>query len=151
MKRLIALLALPTVLAFAPASYGEPRDDGASRTDDATDEATVDRPTVYFGKMVVKGSLSKRIILRILKRRAGALLRCYHKGLKRKPNLRGRMAVKFIISSTGLVQHANVEASTLGDKRVEQCVLKTIEKTKFPSCGGGGIVIVIVPIVFAIK
>jgi hypothetical protein len=148
---LIALLALPTVLALAPASHGEPRDDGASRTDDATDEATGDKPTVYFGKLAVKGSLSTRIILRILKRRTSALLRCYHKGLKRKPNLRGRMAVKFIISSTELVQHASVAASTLGDKRIERCVLRTIEKTRFPSCGGGGIVIVIVPIAFTIK
>jgi TonB family protein len=117
----------------------------------ASDDVTEQKPTVYFGKPVIKGSLSKRIILRILKRRASALLACYQRGLKRKPNLRGRVAVKFVIAPTGLVQHASVGASTLGDEKVERCVTETIKRTRFPSCGGGGIVMVTVPVVFAIK
>lgn len=114
-------------------------------------EPTGEKPTVYFGRMVVKGSLSKEIILRILRRRVSALLGCYQRGLKRKPGLRGRVAVKFIISPTGLVQHASLDRSTLGDKQVERCVVETIKGTKFPSCGGGGIVIVTVPIVLTLE
>lgn len=151
MKRLVPRFAPLIVLVLSLASYAGPRDDGTSRIDDTADGATGEKPTVRFGKMAVKGSLSKRIILRILKHRASPLFRCYQRGLKRKPNLRGQVTITFIISSTGLVQHARVDASTLGDKRVERCVVKTIEKTRFPSCGGGGIVLVTLPIVFAIK
>ncbi|MCP4678589.1 MAG: AgmX/PglI C-terminal domain-containing protein [Deltaproteobacteria bacterium] len=102
-------------------------------------------PRIRSGAAMVKGSLSKEVIRRIVHRHINEVKFCYERQLAKRPDLSGRVAVKFIISATGAVQMAAVANSTLGDPQVENCISKAVRRWTFPQPGGGGIVIVTYP------
>ena len=70
---------------------------------------------------------------------------CYEQELNARPDLEGRVTVRFIISPTGAVQTAMVQATTLGNRRVEGCITQAVQRWTFPAPDGGGIVIVNYP------
>jgi TonB family protein len=104
-------------------------------------------PRIRSGQADVRGSLSKEVIRRIIHRHINEVRFCYEQELNSRPDLSGRVAVKFIISPTGAVQTAAVQKSTIGNARVEQCIAKAVRRWTFPSPEGGGIVVVAYPFV----
>jgi TonB family protein len=102
-------------------------------------------PRIRSGAAMVKGSLSKEVIRRIVHRHINEVKFCYERQLAKRPDLSGRVAVKFIISGTGAVQMAAVASSTLGDPGVENCIAQAVRRWTFPQPEGGGIVIVTYP------
>jgi len=102
-------------------------------------------PRIRSGAAMVKGSLSKEGIRRIVRRHTNEVKFCYERELAKRPDLTGRVAIKFIISGTGAVQMAAVESSTLGNASVENCIAQAVRRWKFPQPEGGGIVIVTYP------
>ena len=102
-------------------------------------------PSIRSGAAMVKGSLSKEVIRRIVHRHINEVKFCYERQLAKRPDLSGRVAVKFIISGTGAVQMAAVASSTLGDPGVENCIAQAVRRWTFPQPEGGGIVIVTYP------
>ena len=73
---------------------------------------------------------------------------CYEQELNQRPDLEGRVSIKFIIAASGAVQTAMVAASTVGSSRVDKCVAKAVRRWTFPAPDGGGIVIVTYPFMF---
>ena len=71
-------------------------------------------PQIRSGNADVRGSLSKEVIRRVIQRHINEVRFCYEQELNSRPDLAGRVQVKFIISPSGAVQAANVESSTLG-------------------------------------
>ena len=106
-------------------------------------------PRIRTGKADVRGSLSKEVIRRIIRRHINEVRFCYEQELNSRPDLQGRVAVKFIISPTGAVQTAAVSKSTLGNAKAEQCIAKAVRRWTFPAPEGGGIVVVNYPFVLA--
>ena len=104
-------------------------------------------PRIRTGKADVRGSLSKEVIRRIIRRHINEVRFCYEQELNSRPDLQGRVAIKFIISPTGAVQTAAVAKSTMGNAKVEQCIAKAVRRWTFPSPEGGGIVVVTYPFV----
>jgi len=102
-------------------------------------------PKIRSGAAMVKGSLSKEVIRRIVHRHINEVKFCYEKQLSQRPDLSGRVAIKFIISGTGAVQMAAVASSTLGNAQVENCIAQAVRRWTFPQPEGGGIVIVTYP------
>lgn len=102
-------------------------------------------PRIRSGAAMVKGSLSKEVIRRIVHRHINEVKFCYERQLAQRPDLNGRVSVKFIISGTGAVQMAAVASSTLGDPGVENCIAQAVRRWTFPQPEGGGIVIVTYP------
>jgi TonB family protein len=102
-------------------------------------------PRIRSGAAMVKGSLSKEVIRRIVHRHINEVKFCYERKLAQRPDLSGRVAIKFIISGTGAVQMAAVASSTLGDPSVENCIAQAVRRWTFPQPEGGGIVIVTYP------
>jgi TonB family protein len=102
-------------------------------------------PQIRSGAAMVKGSLSKEVIRRIVHRHINEVKFCYEKQLAKRPDLSGRVSVKFIISGTGAVQMAAVADSTIGDPQVENCIAQAVRRWTFPQPEGGGIVIVTYP------
>jgi len=102
-------------------------------------------PSIRSGAAMVKGSLSKEVIRRIVHRHINEVKFCYERQLATRPDLSGRVSIKFIISGTGAVQMAAVESSTLGDPSVENCIAGAVRRWTFPQPEGGGIVIVTYP------
>jgi hypothetical protein len=104
-------------------------------------------PRIRSGKADIRGSLSKEVIRRIIQRHINEVRFCYEQELNSRPDLQGRVSVKFIISPTGAVQTAAVDQSDLGNAKVEQCIAGAVRRWTFPSPEGGGIVVVSYPFV----
>jgi pSer/pThr/pTyr-binding forkhead associated (FHA) protein len=101
------------------------------------------------GRTIIKGSLSKEEIGRVIRRNLARFKYCYEKELNANPNLSGKIAVYFTIAPTGAVAEASVRETSMNDSNVETCVLKVMRSLKFPKPRGGGIVVVTYPFVFA--
>jgi hypothetical protein len=83
-------------------------------------------------------ALTKDDIHRVIKGRAGLLRACYAKELERKPDLSGKVLVRFTISAEGKVSKAAIDAarSTLDDPAVTRCVVRQFLGLRFPAKGG---------------
>ncbi len=101
------------------------------------------------GRTIIKGSLSKAQIGRVIRRNLARFKYCYEKQLNKNPNLSGKISVYFTIAPTGAVAKATVRESSMGNKTVEACTTKVMRSLKFPKPKGGGIVVVTYPFVFA--
>ncbi len=106
-------------------------------------------PRIRSGQADVHGSLSKEVIRRIIGRHINEIRFCYEQELNTRPDLQGRVSIKFIISPTGAVQTAAVDNSDLGNAKVEQCMAQAVRRWTFPAPEGGGIVVVSYPFVLA--
>ncbi len=73
---------------------------------------------------------------------------CYERQLGRRPNLRGKLSVKFVIAKDGSVSSATSRNDTLKDDAVSSCVHERFRRMRFPEPRGGGIVVVSYPLVF---
>jgi len=106
-------------------------------------------PRVRGAKAKVKGALDKDIIRRIVRAHINEVRYCYNKGLVVDPSLEGRVAIQFTIGPTGKVPVAVVASTTLSDKKVGQCIAKSVKRWKFPKPTGGGVVVVTYPFVLS--
>ncbi len=104
-------------------------------------------PQIRSGNADVRGSLSKEVIRRVIQRHINEVRFCYEQELNQRPDIAGRVQIKFIISPSGAVQASNVENSTLGAARAEQCIAQAVRRWTFPAPDGGGIVVVSYPFV----
>jgi hypothetical protein len=102
-------------------------------------------PTPIPGPPRVYGSLAKDVIRRVVRRQINQIRHCYEKGLARRPDLGGRVAVKFMINGDGAVQTAAVASSSLADVAVEQCITGAIGRLTFPRPENHGVVVVTYP------
>ena len=101
------------------------------------------------GRTIIRGSLSKEEINRVIRRNLARFKYCYEKQLNANPNLSGKISVYFMISPTGSVGKASIRESSMNDSAVEKCVTKVMKTLKFPQPRGGGVVVVTYPFVFA--
>lgn len=104
-------------------------------------------PDVVPGTAEVRGSLDKEIIRRIIRRHINEVKFCYEKELVKSPGLMGRVMVQFTIAGTGGVIASIVQASTMNNPSVEQCIAQSVRRWEFPKPSGGGIVVVTYPFV----
>jgi TonB family protein len=105
-------------------------------------------PDVIPGQANVRGSLDKEIIRRIIRRHINEVKYCYESELTKKADLSGRVSVQFTIAATGQVIASVLQSSTMGNLRVENCVVQAVRRWEFPKPMGGGIVIVSYPFNF---
>ena len=104
-------------------------------------------PHIRTGEADVRGSLSREVIRRVIRRHINEVRFCYEQELAQRPDLAGRITVSFIISATGAVQTASVMNTTLNNARVEGCVVQAVRRWTFPAPDGGGVVGVNYPFV----
>lgn len=105
-------------------------------------------PTMWGETIKVNGRLPPEAIQRVIRQSFGRLRACYERGLLRRPDLEGRIAVKFVIDREGDVTMASTAESSLDDAAVNACVAKAYEAMTFPK-PEGGIVTVVYPVVFS--
>lgn len=102
-------------------------------------------PQVRSGGAEVRGSLSKEVIRRVVRRHINEVKFCYEQQLNARPDLQGRVTTKFVISPTGSVQSAMVASSSLRNEAVESCIVRAVRRWTFPAPDGGGVVVVNYP------
>jgi hypothetical protein len=83
------------------------------------------------------GFCSKTNIEKVVTSRAGSFRFCYEAELQLNPTLSGRLTVQFTISRDGTVPTATILDSTIRNRKVEQCVLKTFHGMRFDKPTGG--------------
>ncbi|MFK7992148.1 MAG: AgmX/PglI C-terminal domain-containing protein [Sandaracinaceae bacterium] len=106
-------------------------------------------PRIRTGTADVRGSLSREVIRRVIRRHINEVRFCYEQELNQRPDLEGRVMVSFIISPTGAVQSASVTNSTISNSRVEGCISQSVRRWTFPAPDGGGVVGVNYPFVLS--
>jgi hypothetical protein len=105
-------------------------------------------PSISTGTAAVRGSLSKEVIRRYIRRSINQIRYCYEQQLARRPDLAGRISIRFVISPSGAVTTSSVAENTLGDGAVGDCVSRAVQRIAFPQPEGGGVVIVTYPFMF---
>jgi len=90
-------------------------------------------PDVIPGQANVRGSLDKEIIRRIIRRHINEVKYCYETELTKKADLSGRVSVQFTIAATGTVIASVLQSSTMGNVRVENCVVQAVRRWSSPS------------------
>jgi Ca-activated chloride channel family protein len=105
-------------------------------------------PRVRMGATTVSGRLPPEVIQRIVRQNFGRFRLCYENGLRKNPDLQGRVAVRFVITREGSVGSAGNAGSDMPDSNVVNCVVRAFQGLAFPQ-PEGGIVTVIYPISFS--
>ncbi len=111
-------------------------------------EKRSDMVVLKTGKPSYEGSLDKSIIERVMKRYFNQYRYCYQRELNKNPTLYGKVTVRFIIAPDGAVSSARAAVDTVGNSRVNACVLRTAKRMLFPHPKNGGRVVVTYPFIF---
>jgi TonB family protein len=85
----------------------------------------------------VSGFLSREQINRVVQANRAAIKYCFESALQQNPRLQGAVHAHWRIDRQGNVATARVAKSTLGDAKVEGCILRQIKRWKFPEPDGG--------------
>lgn len=87
----------------------------------------------------VDGSLDPSVIAREIRGRLGAIKACYEAGLKRNPNIGGKLQLRFEVSTVGKVTSADIENDTMHDEEVASCIKSRVMTWRFPAPSGGSV------------
>ena len=99
----------------------------------STDEKTPpENGKTIPGTASARGSLDKEIIRGVVRLHMGEVKECYERELPGNPGLSGRAEVQFTIAATGQVVASVLQSSTLGNARVENCVVQAVRGWEFP-------------------
>ncbi len=91
------------------------------------------------------GTLDPASIQAVVKSRLPEIRRCYERGKMDEPDLKGRVTVKISVSATGAVSSSTIETSTLGNGRVESCIIDAVQGWRFPAPTGGTFAVISYP------
>ena len=95
----------------------------------------------------VRGTIDKAEIQRVVRMHINDVKRCYEQGLQRRPDLEGKVVLKFTIGKTGTVVAATVALTTLNDRQVEQCITSAALRWTFPKPTGEGLAVISYPFI----
>jgi TonB family protein len=95
-----------------------------------------------------QGFCQKGNIEAVVKQRAGAIRACYESELQLRDDLTGKVVIRWTIDPEGRVDGASVTNSTLGNEKVERCMMTVIRRMRFQK-PDSGICIVQWPFVFS--
>jgi hypothetical protein len=110
---------------------------------------TTSEPTVAAESFAqAGGGLSAAQIDAVVKRRLSQIRYCYSRELQRKPDLSGKVSIRFTIAKDGSVSQASVKSTSLNSAPAEQCMVQRFYQMTFPEPKGAGIVLVTYPFTF---
>ena len=112
---------------------------GEVGTGDRSGERAVKGVVKESAPVDVDGSLDPSIIAKEIRGRLGAIKACYESGLKRNPNIGGKLVLRFEISSVGKVTKADYEQDTMKDDDVNSCIKGKVLSWRFPAPAGGSV------------
>jgi len=94
------------------------------------------------------GSRDPEAITASINKQSATIEYCYKQRAKVNPNLKGRIDLEITIAPRGRVSTARILNSSLGDKRLESCILRNIKRWRFGAVDDGGPVKIRVPFIF---
>jgi len=93
------------------------------------------------GSPKIEGKLDPEAVTKAITRNRGQVRFCYESQLANSPGLKGRVVVKFGISTAGKVTQPTVEETTLKNAAVESCLLGRMATWMFPSPKDGEVTV----------
>ena len=84
--------------------------------------------TIKSDKNAVFGNRDSDEISIVINQHNAAIQSCYDRELKRNPDLKGKLVVRFTITTDGRVKNVNLISSTLNNSRVERCIVGKIRR-----------------------
>lgn len=115
---------------------------GTRRTPRITGRIRAGRPEIDEGT-VDRGSIS-----RFIRARLKSVTSCYEAELKRNPTLKGKLLIRIVINTRGMVGGISIEQDTLRSPAVVNCVRNRIRPWRFPVKPENDVTIT-VPFIFA--
>lgn len=85
---------------------------------------------------VLRGGLSSEQVRRVVRRNIGQVRHCYSQALLGRPDLEGRVSVRFVILQDGAVQSSMISGSDLDHAQTERCISTAVQRWTFPSTDG---------------
>lgn len=82
------------------------------------------------------GALSREQVRRTVRRHINEVRYCYSQQLQSRPDLEGRVAVRFVVAPTGAVQSTAIASDTVGSSEVASCVERAVARWTFPAAPG---------------
>lgn len=99
-------------------------------------------PTVRAPKPgQLAGFCKEADILRVVRTRQQGVSFCYEKALARRPDLSGKLTLRWRIDLDGSLSQVQVAEDSLGDAEVAGCVRRVVERWRFPRPEGGQCVV----------
>lgn len=102
---------------------------------------------VRLGEPAIGGPQSKDIVTRIVRQNIARIRACYQHASQSRPDLAGRVVVRFVVNTDGSVKDVGNGGSDLPDETVVKCVMNLFRGMMFPE--GDKISTVTFPITFA--
>ncbi len=99
------------------------------------------KASASLGSLDVDGALDSSAIKRVVKRNLPSIKHCYEQELRRNPKLAGKVTVEFTVAVTGAISGTEVVSSSLNNRAVEGCIVKTIRRWRFPKPEDGDVII----------
>lgn len=93
-------------------------------------------PRVRPGEATTTGGLSRELVQRTIRRNLNQVRFCYEQGLQRRPDLEGRVSVRFMIGADGRVASASIADSSGTLDSVGQCAADSVRRWTFASSDG---------------
>jgi outer membrane biosynthesis protein TonB len=112
---------------------GEVGTQGGGKVDLGTKKETQVQGRVQDSTPEVESSdVDRAALARYVRSRLKSIQSCYEKELKRNPNLKGKVVVRFVIKPSGRAGEIDIEENTLGSEAVGSCIRTTIRNWTFP-------------------
>ncbi len=111
---------------------------GEVGTGDKSGERAVKGTVKDSAPVDVDGTLDPAMLVKEIRSRLGAIKACYEAGLKRNPNIGGKIVLRFEVSAIGKVTSADIEQDTMGDADVAGCIKDKVRTWRLPAPQGGG-------------
>jgi hypothetical protein len=102
-----------------------------------------------FDRGVENDGLPPDVIKAHILQHMAPIRKCYEDGLKRRPDLSGKVQFGFLILATGAVTDLKNQGSTLNDAGAVVCVAGVIQSWHFPANPKGGVTRATYPFTFA--
>jgi outer membrane biosynthesis protein TonB len=97
------------------------------------EERKLPKASLGLGRAEVEGGeVDAEVVVKAISRRRSAILDCYERALKRNPDLKGKVTIKFTIGPTGAVVEISAPGNTTGDSEVAACIVSRVRGFRFP-------------------
>lgn len=91
-------------------------------------DVTLGEDVELAGAAAGTGSRDAQSILAVINQNKASVEYCYQKYLKINPSIRGEIYMEIEITPEGRVASINIIRSTLGDKDLEDCIIRTVSR-----------------------
>ncbi len=120
----------------AAGSFGHGHGVGTGTMEDPTRHPRV--PSPISTHVETAGGLTMEEVRRVVARQRGQIRFCYEQALTSRPDLSGRVSVRWVVSPDGHVATSGIDASRtdIHASQVESCVAQAVSRWTFPAGDG---------------